>query len=79
MRAGALYFALVFAAGWVLGPIRLVALGLVLVAELAGARWLRGLSIGEFLAKFVSVSGGISALLFVLFALMPMLVALPRR
>jgi hypothetical protein len=128
LRAGALYFALVFAAGWVLGPIRqlfvvprlgetagalleapfmllammvaarwtitrlaiapglgpraavgLVALGLVLVAELAGARWLRGLSIGEYLAKFVSASGGISALLFVVFALMPTLVARPRR
>jgi hypothetical protein len=128
LRAGALYFVLVFAAGWVLGPIRqllvvprlgetagilleapfmllamtvaarwtikrlaiapglgtraavgLVALGLVLVAELAGARWLRGLSIGEYLAKFVSMFGGISALLFVIFALMPTLVARPRR
>jgi len=128
LRVGALYFALVFATGWVLGPIRqllvvprlgeaagvlleapfmvlamlaaarwtirrfvaapdlgtraavgLVALGLVLVAELAGARWLREISIGEYLAKLASPTGVISVLLFVLFALMPALVARPRR
>ncbi len=52
----------------------LVALGLPLVAEVAGTRWLRGLSIADYLAGFRSVAGGITLLLFVLFAAMPALV-----
>jgi len=124
LKVGALYFALVFAAGWVFGPIRelwvvpyfrrtagllfevslmlvvmivaarwtirhhavssafktratvgLMALGMLLIAEVISARWLRGLSIADYLANFRSVSGGISLLLFVLFAAMPALVA----
>jgi len=123
LQAGALYFALVFGAGWILGPLRelwvvprlgrtasvlleaplmlgamtaaarwtvrrlavspaletraamgLVALGLLLVAEVAGMRWLRGLSIADYLAGFRSVVGGITLLLFLLFAAMPALV-----
>ena len=100
LQAGAIYFLLVFAVGWVLGPIRelwlvphlgrtmgslleaplivmiamilaagwvlrrlnvpyalnarlavgLVALGILLVAELTGVRWVRGISIQEYLA-----------------------------
>ncbi len=123
LKAGALYFALGFAAGWVLGPIRelwliprsgrlagylveapvmvivmvvatrwvvrrlavppaigsraemgLVALGLLLVAEIGGTRWLRGLSLSEYLAGFRSIPGAISLLLFLLFAAMPIVV-----
>ena len=124
LKVGALYFALVFAAGWVFGPIRelwvvpyfgrtagllfeaplmlvvmiaaarwtirhhavlsafktratvgLMALGMLLVAEIISARALRGLSIADYLASFRSASGGISLLLFLLFAAMPTLVA----
>jgi hypothetical protein len=123
LKAGALYFAQVFGAGWVFGPIRelwvvprlgrtagvlleaplmlvvmiavarwtvrrlavsaaletraamgLAALGLLLAAEVAGMRWLRGLSIADYLAGFRSVAGGITLLLFLLFAAMPALV-----
>jgi hypothetical protein len=129
LKAGALYFVVVFAAGWVFGPIRqsviiprlgetigllleaplmllvmffaarwtirrlavasaletraatgLVALGLLIVTELAGARWLRGLSLRDYLWYFASVPGTISLLLFFLFAAMPVLVERhPRR
>jgi hypothetical protein len=36
--------------------------------------WVRGQSIPDYLAGFVSVAGGISLLLFVLFAVMPMVI-----
>jgi hypothetical protein len=42
--------------------------------EVLGARWLRGVSIADFLAGFRSVSGAITLLLFVIFAAVPMLV-----
>jgi hypothetical protein len=123
LRAGVLYFALAFAAGWVLGPVRelwviprlgrtaaflleatvmlgviiaaarwtarrlavpyalttrfgmgLVALGLLLVAEVAGIRWVRRLSFSDYLASLDLVSGGAFFLLVLLFAAMPMLV-----
>lgn len=122
LKAGALYFALAFAAGWVLGPIRelvviprfgrtvghlveaplmlivivlaarwvvrrfaiggrgaraavgLVALALLLSAELLGTRWLRGLAWAEYLAGFHSPAGLIALALFGLFAVMPVLV-----
>jgi hypothetical protein len=123
LKAGALYFAIVFATGWIFGPIRvlwivphlgetagvlleaplmlvvmvvaarwtvrrlalptshktriavgLTALGLLLVAEVLGARWLRGVSIADVLAGFRSVSGAITLLLFVIFAAVPILV-----
>jgi hypothetical protein len=123
LKAGGIYFLLVFAAGWVLGPIRelwlmphlgrtmgslleaplmviamilaagwvlrclnvpyavnarlavgLVALGILFVAEIAGVRWVRGISIREYLAVYETPSGLISLLLFLLFAAMPSLV-----
>jgi hypothetical protein len=124
LKAGAIYFLLVFAVGWVLGPIRelwlvphlgrtmgslleallmviamilaagcvlrcidvpyvlnvriavgLVALGILLVAELAGVRWVRGMAIQAYLAGYATPSGLISLLLFLIFAAMPSLVA----
>jgi len=123
LKTGALYFALVFEAGWVLGPVRelcvvphigrtagvlleaplmlgttiiaarwtirrvavssalgpraavgLVALGMLLIAEVIGARWLRGLLIRDYVAGFFSVAGCITILLFLLFAAMPLIV-----
>jgi hypothetical protein len=125
LKAGALYFALAFAAGWVFGPIRelwviprfgrtvgylfeaplmlivmvgaarwvvrrfavrrlsgtaavgVVALGLLVTAEVSATRWLRGLSLSEYVAGFRSIPGAISLVLFLLFAAMPMLVGRP--
>ena len=123
LKAGTIYFLLVFAVGWVLGPIRelwlvphlgrttgsmfeaplmviamilaagwvlrrlnvpyalnarlgvgLVALAILLVAEIAGVRWVRRISIQEYLACNATPSGLISLLLFLLFAAMPSLV-----
>jgi hypothetical protein len=51
----------------------LTAPGLILVAEVLGARWLRGVSTADFLAGFRSVSGAIT-LPLVAFAARPMLV-----
>ena len=124
LKAGVLYFALVFGAGFVLGPIRIlwavprfgtrmaelmeaplmfvvtiiaarwivrrlavpstlpsrlgmgfVALGLLLVAEFTLVLWLRGLSIGEYLATRDPVSGTVYYVLLGVFAIMPLLVA----
>ena len=128
IKAGVIYFLLVFALGWVLGPIRelwavprfgriaallveavimliamvvssrwvmrrfnvpqtlgstipmgLVALGILAPAEIAGVLWVRGLSLQEYLASFVTTPGVISAVMFLLFAAMPSLVTLIRR
>ena len=125
LKAGLIYFLLVFALGWVLGPIRelwavprfgrvaallieaiimliammvssrwvmrrfevhqtlgstiamgLVALGILLPAEIAGALWVRGLSLDEYLASFVTAPGVISLIMFLLFAAMPSLIRL---
>ena len=124
LKAGILYFALVFGAGSALGPIRIlwvvpragtrmaelmespimlvvtivaarwtvrrlappstssrrlgmgcVALGLLLVAEFTLVLWLRGLSIGEYLASRDPVSGTVYYVMFGVFAIMPLLVA----
>ena len=124
LKAGVLYFALVFGAGFVLGPIRIlwvvprfgtrmaelmetpimfvvtlvaarwivrrlpvpsttsgrlgmgcVALGLLLVAEFTLVLWLRGLTIGEYLATRDPVSGTIYYMMLGVFAIMPLLVA----
>jgi hypothetical protein len=124
LKVGALYFAVTFAAGWILGPIRefwviprfgrttgllaeaplmlivsfgaarwalrrmavpprhtmralvgLVALGLLVIAELIGTQWLRGLSLADYLTGFRSLPGVITAASFLLFAAMPTLVA----
>jgi hypothetical protein len=78
--------AMILAAGWVFRRLNvpyalnarlavgLVALGILLVAELAGVRWVRGISIQEYLAGYATPSGLISLLLFLLFAAMPSLV-----
>ena len=124
LKAGVLYFALVFGAGFVLGPIRilwavprfgqrtaelmeppimlvviilaarwiarrltvpptpsrrlgvgLVGLGLLLVAEFTVVLWLRGLTIGEYLASRDPVSGTVYVVMLGIFAVMPLLVA----
>jgi hypothetical protein len=128
LKAGLIYFLLVFALGWVLGPIRelwavprfgripallteaiimligmfisarwvighsnvaqtlgstismgLVAFAILLPAEIAGVLWMRGLSLQEYLANFVSTPGVISAAMFLLFAAMPSLVTLLKH
>ena len=106
LKAGVIYFLLMFAVGWVLGPVRelwavprfgrktallieaiimliamivsshwvmrrfevrqtlrstipmgLVALGILVPAEIAGVLWVRGLSLQEYLARFVTAPG----------------------
>ena len=123
LKAGAAYFGLVFAVGWMLGPVRelwiiprfghtagvlfegplllaamlasarwviqrcfvsdtlatrlsigLVATGFLVIAELLGIWWMRGVSLSGYLTTFDTVSGGVSALLILLFAAMPVLV-----
>ncbi len=124
MKAGLLYFAAVFAAGFVLGTIRvlwivphtgsriaelmetpimlvvtilaaqwvvrrsalppaevtrlgvgLVALGLMLAAEFTLVLWLRGLTIGDYLASRDPISGTVYYLMLGVYAVMPLLVA----
>ena len=128
LKAGAVYFLLMFAIGWVLGPIRelwaiprfgrltgvlleavimliamavsarwvigrfqvkptfgstismgLVALGILVPAEIAGVVWVRGFPLSECLASFVTIPGLVSLLMFLLFAAMPMLVTRAGR
>lgn len=75
LYAGVTYFILVFAVGWVLGPIReLWAFGILVIAEMAGVLWVRGLSIHVYLANFRTIPGLISLPLFGLFAMVPVLV-----
>jgi uncharacterized membrane protein AbrB (regulator of aidB expression) len=128
LKAGVIYFLLMFAVGWILGPIRelwavprfghltallfeavimliamiisarwvmrrfevhqtlgstilmgLVALAILAPAEIAGVLWVRGSSLQEYLASFATAPGVISAVMFLLFAAMPTLVALFTR
>ena len=123
LKAAAIYFLLVFAVGWVLGPIRelwavphfgrmaamlseafiilvamivaarwviqrfhvsrtlpatismgIVAIGLLLPAEIVGVHWVRGLSVQDYLTGFLTAPGVVSLLMFLLFAAMPTLV-----
>ena len=60
-------------------PMGLVALTILMPAEIAGVLWVRGLSLQEYLASFVTTPGVISAVMFLLFAAMPSLVTLIRR
>ena len=118
-----IYFVLVFAVGWVLGPIRelwavphfgrmaatlseavimliamivsarwvirrfhvsrtlpttismgIVAIGLLLPAEIVGIHRVRGRSVRDYLTGFLTVPGIISLVMFLLFAAMPTLV-----
>jgi hypothetical protein len=122
LKAGVVYFLIVFAVGWILGPIRElwavphfglmaamleeavvmltamivaarwvirrfdvpqapgaklsigpIAIGLLSPAEIAGVVWVRGLSLREYVASFVTAPGVISLLMFLLFAAMPTL------
>src|SRR6266446_3636446 len=120
LKGGVIYFLLVFAVGWILGPIRelwavphsgrmaamlseavimliamivaarwvirrfdvprtlpasmgLIAIGLLFPAEIAGVVWVRGLSLQEYVASFVTAPGVISLVTFLLFAAMPTL------
>jgi len=57
----------------------LVALGILVPAELAGVVWVRGLSLPEYLASFATAPGLVSLLMFVLFAAMPTIVARAGR
>jgi hypothetical protein len=52
----------------------LVALGILVPAELAGVVWVRGLSLPEYLGSFATAPGLVSLLMFVVFAAMPTLV-----
>jgi hypothetical protein len=128
LKAGVVYFLIIFALRWILGPIRvlwavsrfgripapvlegiimliamfvsarwiispfevapalpkaigigLVALAILLPAELARALWLRGLPLREYVASFENIPGVISLVLFLLFAAMPALVTMIRR
>jgi hypothetical protein len=57
----------------------LVALAILLPAEIAGVLWVRRLSLKEYLASFVTAPGLISVVMFLLFAAMPSLVTLLGR
>ena len=52
-----------------------VALGMLLVAEFTLVLWLRGISIGEYLATRDPVSGTVYYVMLGVFAIMPLLVA----
>jgi hypothetical protein len=52
----------------------LIALGMLLIAEIAGAWWLRHISVAGYLASFGTTAGFISVLMLLMFAAMPVLV-----
>jgi hypothetical protein len=52
----------------------LIAIGLLFPAKIAGVVWVRGLSLREHLASFVTGPGVISLLMFLVFGAMPTLV-----
>ena len=56
--------------------IGLVALGLLIPAEIAGVVFVRGLSLHGYFASLLTVPGVISLVMFLLFAAMPALVTL---
>jgi hypothetical protein len=60
-----------------LGPsilVGLVALGILLPAEIAGALWVHRLAFDEYMESFATGPGVISSAMFLLFAAMPALV-----
>ena len=128
VKAGIVYFLLMFAVGWILGSIRelravphfgpvtatlleavimliamvaaarwvirrfevpqttpatisigLVALGLLIPAEIAGVVFLRGLSLQDYFLSFLTAPGMISLVMFLLSAAMPSLITLLTR
>jgi hypothetical protein len=56
--------------------IGLIAIGLLFPAEIVGVVWVRGLSLREYLASFVTAPGVISLLMFLVSGAMPTLVTL---
>jgi hypothetical protein len=52
----------------------IVAIGLLLPAEIVGVHWVRGLSVQDYLTGFPTAPGVVSRLMFLLFAAMPTLV-----
>jgi hypothetical protein len=52
----------------------LVALGILIFAEIAGVLWVRRLSLQEYLGSLATAPGVISLVMFLLFAAMPTLV-----
>jgi hypothetical protein len=127
LRAGAIYFLIVFAAGWVMAPIRallliprlgstggyaieavimlivmalaalwairrfavpadstsriamgLAGLVLLLIAELLGSWWIRGLHPVDYVGSFDPLTGLISLILYAVFAAMPALLRARR-
>ena len=57
----------------------LVALAILLPAEIVGVVWVRGLSLPEYLASFAAANGLVSLLMFLLFAAMPTIVTQAGR
>ena len=55
---------------------RVIAIGLLFPAEIAGVVWVRGLSLQEYLASLTKAPDVISLVMFVLFGAMPSLVTL---
>ena len=55
--------------------INLVALSLLLVAELTVVLWLQGLTIGEYVPSRDPVAGSVYIVMLGVFAIMPLLVA----
>jgi len=88
LEALIMLIAMVVAARWVIrwfavpettpatAGIGLVALGLLIPAEIAGVVFVRGLSLHDYFAGFLTVPGVISLVVFLLFAAMPALVTL---
>jgi hypothetical protein len=54
----------------------IVAIGLLLPAEIVGVHWVRGPSERDYLTGFLTGPGVVSLLMFLLFAAMPTLVTL---
>jgi hypothetical protein len=52
----------------------LIAMGLLLPAEIVGVHWVRGLSVRDYLTGFLTAPGVVSLLMFLVFAAMPTLV-----
>ena len=83
-----LLIAMIVAARWVIRrvhvprtlpatiPMGLIAIGLLFRLKSWVSTWVRGLSLGEYLASFVTAPGVISLLMLLLFATMPTLVTL---
>jgi hypothetical protein len=91
LEAVIMLIALVVSARWVIGRFHvkptfgstismgLVALAILVPAEIAGVLWVRRLSLPEYMASFETIPGLVSLLMFALFAAMPTLVTRAGR